>query len=205
MLGAARVLSNYCQNRSGVPGRTVFIAAAVASGVLTSCNLVAAEKEPPQVAVFAGQSAPLSKASLGTALRGYTGYSLGSRIDEAKRTELRICAAKMRYGNATDSKIAQLYCSNRKTGSVDLRKFWINFTAPDHGHKAWKIMLSLSGGQPIYSDLVGSLTTTYGTPKKVADPVSYSWQDGDIYLILKEDKFGYQIELWDRSLNTLFQ
>ncbi len=157
--------------------------------------------ERPEVASLSLAALSLSQKSMRTALSGLTGFSLGTGIDEAVRTELRVCAAKMRYGRKHDSKIAQLYCSNRKSGSAEHRKFWVNFTAPDKGHLAWKIMVSLSGGEARYSGLVNHYTAVYGKPRKVTDPISYSWQDGAIYLQLKEDRYGYQVELWDRTLH----
>ncbi len=167
---------------------------------------VSVQAEPQEHGIAEIASLPFSTLSLPqksmrAALSTLTGYSLGSGIDEAKRTELRVCAAKMRYGSRPSDKIAQLYCSNRKKGSADHRKFWINFTSPDKGHTAWKIMLTLSGGETRYSGLVEHFTSVYGKPRKVKDPVSYSWQDGGIYLQLKEDQYGYQVELWDRTLH----
>lgn len=139
--------------------------------------------------------------NLQTALRKYTGFSLGSKLNSAASTELQICAAKMRYGQQPNSEIAQLFCSNRKTDTAHLIKFWVNFTSPTYGHKAWKINLSLPGDHLSNFRFISELEERFGKPSIVNQPLSYKWTIGEVHLTLIEDQFGIQLELWDRSLH----
>ncbi|MBL4905986.1 MAG: hypothetical protein JKX94_00915 [Sneathiella sp.] len=135
------------------------------------------------------------------ALQEQTGFILGSALKKPKSAGLRICAAKMRYGTQFDSKIAQLFCTNQKQDKPRKTKFWVNFTSPAYGHKAWKINLSLSGDRYSNADFIAALKTQFGPPHIVREPLAYKWQVGTAHLTLREDQFGLQLELWDRSFH----
>ncbi|WP_169543677.1 hypothetical protein [Sneathiella aquimaris] len=178
------------------------ISAGVLVTLLASCS---GEKKEKVIVVKTDPAmAVVPDKSLQTALSGLTGFSLGRDLSNVKKTGLRICAAKMRYGDAADSKIAQLYCFKGASDQQASQKFWVNFTSPIKGHKAWKITMSLSEQeQASQNELVDRFTKLYGAPRVVEQPLSYSWKEGDVFLTLVKDAYGVQLELWDRSLHTI--
>ncbi|MFT6559747.1 hypothetical protein [Sneathiella sp.] len=178
------------------------VSAGVLVALLASC--AGEEKEKTIVVKTDPAMAVAPDETLQTALSGLTGFSLGRDLTDVKKTGLRICAAKMRYGDDTDSKIAQLYCFKGASDQQASQKFWVNFTSPIKGHKAWKITLSLSKNEQASPEkLVDQFTKLYGAPRVVEQPLSYSWTDGDVFLTLVKDAYGVQLELWDRSLHTI--
>ncbi len=175
----------------------------VSLGLVLGSTTVARAYDFPAASVIPSSISTFGDGPLYMALRKYTGFALGSDLKNAQSKELHICAAKMRYGKKPDSKILQLYCSNRKQNSARLVKFWVNFTSPVYKNVAWKINLSLPGNRHNNAPFIAELESRFGKPMVSFLPLSYSWVVGSTHLTLKEDQYGVQLELWDRSLHNI--
>lgn len=126
-----------------------------------------------------------------------TGYKLGA--DKAVRTA-GDCAAESRYGGGTSGPVTVLVCVDRHVSGGGRIRYRIHFTAPEAGHRIWKMEASWPDTTMAETDLASELTEKFGPPERKDAPLSLIWQRGGAYLELAEDDYGLHLTLWDRNL-----
>ncbi|GLQ04860.1 hypothetical protein [Sneathiella chinensis] len=162
--------------------------------LLTACKTP--ESEKISLATDESAASLVAPDHMASALSAATGYSLGARSHDKRQSQVGLCAAKMRY---TAEQIAMLYCWNSRSEKEERIQAWINFSRPEHGNRVWKISLNIPGDAEENADFIERLHEKYGSPRVVNRPLSMSWAASDVYLRVQEDRFGLQLELWDRT------
>ncbi|USG61323.1 hypothetical protein NBZ79_19375 [Sneathiella marina] len=133
------------------------------------------------------------------ALLENTGYRLGNEDINDGQPETTSCAAESRYGDSKTGAISRYVCVVRGNTSQRVT-YRINFTAPDMGHRIWKIDATFPKMKVADLAIIEEFENKYGAPHKVENPLTLSWQLETASLSVREDKFGVHVQLWDRGL-----
>ncbi|MEH6545983.1 MAG: hypothetical protein V7701_06130 [Sneathiella sp.] len=133
------------------------------------------------------------------ALLDNTGYKLGNDTVVDEKSETTSCAVEGRYGDPKTGAISRYVCVAR---AKDLQRvtYRVNFTAPDAGHRIWKIDATFPDKKVVELMIIEGFEEKYGKPHKVENPLTLSWQLETASLSVREDKFGVHVQLWDRGL-----
>ena len=142
---------------------------------------------------------PPSGKELYKALLEDTGYQLGDDVPGGNSGSGE-CAVESRYGNTASGPVALLICTRKLPDSSGRVKYRVNYTAPEAGHRIWKIAATFPEKSMQDIDIIKGYEEKYGTPRKVTNPLALTWQLEDAYLELSEDQYGVHLQLWDRSL-----
>ncbi|MEH6525483.1 MAG: hypothetical protein V7723_05380 [Sneathiella sp.] len=133
------------------------------------------------------------------ALFDNTGYKLGNEAVVDEKSGTTSCAVGGRYGDPKTGAISRYVCVAR--GKVSQRvTYRVNFTAPDAGHRIWKIDATFPDKKVAELTIIERFEEKYGKPHKVENPLTLSWQLETASLSVREDKFGVHVQLWDRGL-----
>jgi len=131
------------------------------------------------------------------ALYKKTGYFLG---EDTSSVGSGSCAVESRYGSKKSGPVSEMVCVNRQAGVEGRVKYRVNYTAPDAGHRIWKIAATFPEKKAKDLAFITDLEEKFGTPRKTESPLSLSWQVESAYLEVREDRYGVHLQLWDRSL-----
>lgn len=133
------------------------------------------------------------------ALLDNTGYKLGNEDIIGEKADTTSCAVESRYGDLKTGAISRYVCVVRGNTSQRVT-YRVNFTAPDAGHRIWKIDATFPDKTVAELAIIEGFGKKYGMPHKVENPLTLSWQLETASLSVREDKFGVHVQLWDRGL-----
>ncbi|MFC4271736.1 hypothetical protein GQF03_16770 [Sneathiella chungangensis] len=141
---------------------------------------------------------PPPAATLPGALLTETGYRLGEGAvaEEIAGAE---CAAESRYDGAAGP-VQLLVCVAPHAADGRRIRYRISFSPPEDGHRIWKIDASLPDQTLRQSEIPAEFAKKYGPPEVQQGGKTLKWQVGTAYLEIREDRYGVQFSLWDRSL-----
>ena len=142
-------------------------------------------------------TAPPPSGSLYEALFNETGYRLGG--DASSGVANAECAAESRYDGA-NGPVQLLVCVAPLENKAGRIRYRISYTPPEAGHLIWKIDASIPDKTLQNLGILRALEQKYGSAQIQADGQTLKWQADAAYLEIREDRYGVQFLLWDRSL-----